>query len=223
MPNLPSYIAKATPNPAANRAPWYKNTAPSYAGIFLWVVFFQALADGPLQHATPLFCVGAIIVAGILSYALYYYAPAMFGMKTGYPLYVVGSSTFGTAGGYVMPGILMGLLQVGWFAVATSLSSEFILKRLGMDSTPGSMGFIVTGILWGGVFAWVGVKGIQYVARVSLYLNAIPLIMLLVVVSQTIGGAGAYRVAAGQENTYGALTSMLAIVIGFFATAGAAG
>ena len=55
-------------------------------------------------------------VAGLLSYALYYYAPAMLGMKTGFPLYVVGSSTFGTRGGYIMPGLLMGVLQIGWFA-----------------------------------------------------------------------------------------------------------
>src|SRR6185437_6918079 len=158
MPNLPSYIAKATPNPAANRAPWYKNTAPSYAGIFLWVVFFQALADGPLQHATPLFCVGAIIVAGILSYALYYYAPAMFGMKTGYPLYVVGSSTFGTTGGYLMPGILMGLLQIGWFAVATFVATTFILNGVGSPSGPGSMPFIIIGLIWGLSLSFVGAK-----------------------------------------------------------------
>ncbi len=43
--------------------------------------------------------------------ALYYYVPAMLGMKSGCPLYVVGSSTFGAVGGYVMPGLLMGLLQ----------------------------------------------------------------------------------------------------------------
>ena len=53
----------------------------------------------------------------------------MLGMQTGYPLYVVGSSTFGTAGGYVMPGILMGLLQIGWFAVATFVATDFILQR----------------------------------------------------------------------------------------------
>ena len=50
----------------------------------------------------------ALAVAGVLSYLLYYYAPAMLGMKTGFPLYVVGSSTFGTAGGYLMPGLLDG-------------------------------------------------------------------------------------------------------------------
>ena len=46
----------------------------------------------------------------------------------------MGSSTFGTAGGYLMPGLLMGLLQIGWFAVATSIASEFVLKAIGADS-----------------------------------------------------------------------------------------
>ena len=34
---LPDYLAKAVPNPMGKRGPWYANTAPSYAGIFLWV------------------------------------------------------------------------------------------------------------------------------------------------------------------------------------------
>jgi cytosine permease len=48
---LPDYIAKAVPNPAANRAPWYANTAPSYAGIFLWVVFYMEIAVGTIDRA----------------------------------------------------------------------------------------------------------------------------------------------------------------------------
>jgi hypothetical protein len=36
----------AKPNPLENRAPWYKNTAPTYAGIFLWFVFWQDAASG---------------------------------------------------------------------------------------------------------------------------------------------------------------------------------
>ena len=73
-------------------------------------------------------CLLALLVAGLLSYALYYRVPAMLGMTTGFPLYVVGSSTFGTAGGYVMPGLLMGLLQIGWFAVGTFFSADYILR-----------------------------------------------------------------------------------------------
>src|SRR5690242_20827357 len=168
---LPQYISKAVPNPTSNRAPWYANTAPAYAGIFLWVVFYQQLGQGTLEHAGPLFSLFSLAVAGLLSYGLYYYVPAMLGMKTGYPLYVVGSSTFGTAGGYIMPGLLMGLLQVGWFAVGTFFATKFILSGFHSDAQPGSLPFILIGIVWGYVMAYVGVKGIQYVAKLSLLLN----------------------------------------------------
>ena len=220
---LPDYLAKAKPNPAGNRAPWYVNTAPSYAGIFLWIAFYQQMAGGTLQHAGIALCLVALAVAGLLCYLLYYRVPAMLGMSTGYPLYVVGASTFGTAGGYIMPGLLMGLLQIGWFAVATFFSADFILKAIGMPSAPGTVPFIIAGLLWGGIMAFVGAKGIQYVAKVSLLLNAIPLLMLIVVFFQTAGGIGNYHVPAGQENSFGAFTGAMAIVIGFFATAGAAG
>ena len=121
-----------------------------------------------------------------------------------------------------MPGLLMGLLQIGWFAVATSLASEFVLKAMGADSTPGSRPFIVTGAIWGGVFAWVGAKGIQYVARVSTFLNFIPLLMLIVVFSR-FREARQYQPPAAAGGPLRGVTAMMATVIGFFATAGAAG
>jgi cytosine permease len=220
---LPDYLSKAVPNPKGNRAPWYANTAPSYAGIFLWIAFYQQMADGTINHASLLLCLAALVLAGLLCYAFYYKVPAMLGMQTGYPLYVVGSSTFGTLGGYVMPGLLMGLLQVGWFAVATFFSTKFILDGFGVNSEPRTVPFIITGVLWGGVMAFVGAKGIQYVAKVSLFLNAIPLLMLLYVLSQTAGGIGSYQVPAGQGDNFLVVTLILANVIGFFATAGAAG
>ncbi len=220
---LPDYIAQAAPNPKEKRAPWYANTAPSYAGVFLWIAFYQQMAGNTLTHGGLGLCLAALAVAGVLCYALYYLAPAMMGMKTGLPLYVVGSSTFGTTGGYLMPGILMGLLQIGWFAVATYFSADFILKGLGMASHPGTLPFILTGVVWGCLMAWVGAKGIQYVARVSLILNAIPLLMLIVVFSQTAHGVAQYHVETGLEDPFVAFTSVLALVIGFFATAGAAG
>jgi cytosine permease len=220
---LPDYLAKAVPNPQANRRPWYANTAPSYAGIFLWIAFYQQMAGATIAHGGIGLCLLALLVAGLLCYGLYYFVPAILGMKTGFPLYVVGSSTFGTKGGYVMPGLLMGLLQIGWFAVATFLSAGFILKGLGMKSDPMTAPFIVAGVLWGLGMAWVGAKGIQYVAKVSLLLNAIPLIMLLIVLFQTAGGISQYQIPPAQQDSVLAFTSVLAIVIGFFATAGAAG
>jgi cytosine permease len=175
-----------------------------------------------LNRGGLLICLGGLVFAAALCYLFYYRAPAMLGMKTGFPLYVIGSSTFGTKGGYLMPGLLMGLLQVGWFAVATFIASDFILKAAGSAAGPGSLPFILTGVLWGGVFAFVGAKGIQYVARVATFLNFIPLLMLLAVFFKTSGGP-AYQVPVQTADPYVAFTAIIAIVIGFFATAGAAG
>ncbi|HZT34136.1 MAG TPA: cytosine permease [Bryobacteraceae bacterium] len=218
---LPDYIAKAVPNPPAQRAAWYKNTAPSYAGVFLWIAFYIKLADGTLNHAGLPLAIAAVAVAGLLSWLLYYHAPAMLGMQTGLPLYVVGSSTFGAAGGYVMPGLLMGALQVGWFAVNTYFATQFILNGLGSSAGPGSLPFIVIGVIWGYAMALVGVMGIQYVARLALFLNFIPFLMILLVFARTAPAAAGYTPA--QPDAFVAFTMMLQIIIGFFATAGAAG
>ena len=55
---VPSYLECAQPNPAANRAPWYKNIAPVYAGIFLWFVFWSGTASVGADNA------GGILAAG---------------------------------------------------------------------------------------------------------------------------------------------------------------
>ncbi len=218
---LPDYIAKSLPNPPSRRAPWYVSSAPTYAGVFLWIGFYQSIGQDTLTRAGVGWCLFALAMAGLLCYALCYYAPAMLGMKTGLPLYVVGSSTFGARGGYVMPGLLMGVLQVGWFAVSTFLSTTFILRALGLPSGPATPAFAMVAILWGYSIAWVGVKGVRYVAKVALALNLIPLLMILIVFLKT--GAGAVSYQPANPDRYAAFALMLQIVLGFFATAGAAG
>jgi cytosine permease len=69
--------------------------------------------------------------------------------------------------------------------------------------------------------AYVGVKGIQYVAKLSLFLNFIPFLMILLVFLQTRGGIS--RHVPEQPDSFVAFTMLIQIVIGFFATAGAAG
>jgi cytosine permease len=174
-----------------------------------------------VDRASTGVAIAALAVAGLLSYALYYYVPGMLGMKTGYPLYVVGSSTFGTKGGYLMPGLLMGVLQVGWFAVGTYLAATYILSAFGTAPIPGSLPFILIAILWGYTMAYVGVKGIHFVSRVSLFLNIIPFLMLLVVLYNTREGWTQYVPANPRPML--SFVLLIQIVIGFFATAGAAG
>lgn len=217
---LPSYISKAVPNPRANRAPWYKNTAPTYAGVFLWVVFYRDIAV-VLDRTGPAVCLAALVIAGLIGYGLFYYVPALMGMRSGFPLYVIGSSTFGTRGGYVMPGLLMGVLQVGWMSVNSFVATTFILTAFGSKAGPGTLAFGVIAAVWALGLGYVGAKGIQYVARFALYLNFVPLIMILVVFAKNAGGIGSY--VAPHPNAFLGFTMLVQIVIGFFATAGAAG
>ena len=97
---------------------------------FLWVGFYLDLAGPTIGYASVSVCLWGLLLAGFLCFALYYYVPAMLGMETGHSLYVVGTSTFGTIGGYLMPGLLMGALQVGWVAVISSVAATFIMKGL---------------------------------------------------------------------------------------------
>jgi len=227
---LPSYLKLATPNPVENRAPWYKNTAPAYAGIFLWVVFYMEIAKGTLGQAGLGLSLLGLVIAALLCHYLYYLVPGLFGMKTGYPLYVVGSSTYGTAGGFLVPGLLMGLLQFGWLAVNTAISTDFILQSAGrppaVDPATGVFGggiiFTIVAIVWALVAVFVAIKGIQYVGRVSTFLPVVPLLMILIVFFTNVGSVGDFQPVQGGEPLMGFLT-IIAIVVGFFATAGAAG
>jgi cytosine permease len=105
--------------------------------------------------------------------------------------------------------------------VNTSISTRFILNTVGSKAGPGSLPFIAIGILWGYGMAYIGVMGIQYVAKLSRYLIVIPAVMLLLVFFQTSPGISQY--VPPDPKPFVAFTLLIQIVIGFFATAGAAG
>lgn len=218
---LPDYIGKAVPRPQTARAPWYTNTAPTYAGVFLWIGFYESIASGTLDRAGLSWSLLALVVAAALSFALYYYAPAMLGMKTGLPLYVIGSSTFGTRGGYLIPGLLMGALQVGWYGVSTDLATKFVLKGAGLPAEAGNWQYLITAVVWGYAIAWIAAKGIRYVSRVAVFANIIPFLMILVVFFMTSPGFEHYH--AADPHPFLGFVLLIQIVTGFFATAGAAG
>ncbi len=231
--SLPSYITSATPNPQANRAPWYKNTAPTYAGIFLWFVFWQDAVNAPnaggmLSQGLGMALV-SLVVAALVCHFLFYLVPGMLGQKTGLPLYIVGTSTFGAQGGFIMPGFLMGVLQFGWLGVNVYFSSLALSAVIPLPA------WIIM-VVWGVLAAFVGLKGIQYVAKVATYLPLIPLAILLILLVKTIGGIGSFApqnvidahkavlpTAMAPLTTFGVLAFMLTYIVGFFATAGAAG
>jgi cytosine permease len=218
---LPDYIASANPNPPSNRAPWYKNTAPTYAGIFLWFAFWDPVSQSGLTTAGLGASLLGIVIAALICHYLFYLVPGLFGMKTGLPLYVVGTSTFGAVGGLLMPGFLMGLLQFGWLGVNTYFSSQALA-----DGFNARFLFYPLCVIWAAGAAFVGLKGIQYVAKVATFLPIIPLIVLLIGLGLFGGSALSYTTTAASEESGGTLYGLLLMVgyiVGFFATAGAAG
>jgi cytosine permease len=230
---LPSYLSMAKPNPPTNRAPWYKNTAPTYAGIFLWFVFWMGAtgapnAGGVLSHGmwAPIV---SLVLAALLCHTFYYVVLGIMGQKTGFPLYIVGTSTFGTNGGFILPGFLMGVLQFGWLGVNIYFSSLALSAVI-----PGRPEIIM--IVWGVLAAFMGLKGIQYVARVATYLPLIPLATLIVMFIATAKGLTSFNsesfiklhqttvpAVAAPLSAFGLVAFVISYVIGFFATAGAAG
>jgi cytosine permease len=118
----------------------------------------------------------------------------------------------------IMPGFFMGILQFGWLGVNIYFSS------LALAGGPGGM-FVVLCIVWGILAAFVGLKGIQYVAKVATYLPLIPLVVLLIALVKFGPQAASYTPPAAADGSGGlsAVLMMVAAVVGFFATAGAAG
>ncbi len=247
MAALPSYVAEAKPLPLDKRAPWYATTAQTYAGIMLWFVFwhevpvgsgfkqlYSEFAGGTLAQGLGVAFLG-LIVAALICHFLFYLVPGTLGMRTGLPLYIVGTSTYGVQGGFIMPGFLMGVLQFGWLAVNAYFSA--LLLCAPFNAGPGSVTHSVVAAVWAIAAAFVGLKGIQYVAKVATFLPLIPLAILLILAAYTIGGVGQFDSAklvgqfTGEKFTevkpaissFGIIALMSTYIVGFFATAGAAG
>jgi cytosine permease len=264
--NLPDYVASARPVPLDARVPWYSNIAPTYAGVMVWFLFWENVpgyggTPGGLLSAGVVPALAGVLAAALIIHFLFYLVPGLLGMKTGLPLYVVGTSTYGVRGGLLMPGLFMGILQFFWlgfnaFFVADVLCQCFdIGLKDGETAIPG-MAHGGIAVVWALAGAFVGLKGIQYVARVATFFPLIPIAVLLLLTASTIGGVGAFSpekiyqseaqaaevaasegVAAAVEeapaaadaapavplSAVGVFFAMIACIVGFFATAGAAG
>ncbi|MBN2591172.1 MAG: cytosine permease, partial [Sedimentisphaerales bacterium] len=226
---LPDYLKMASPNPQANRAPWYKNTAPSYAGIFLSVPFMAGMA-GSLQYGSLWAGVVGLFLGALFCFVLYF-VPGMLGQKTGLPLYVVGSSTFGTKGGILMPGLLMGVLQIGWHAVFTFSAALFFMEAIGSKAGPNTGIFWVFCIVWGLALAFVGAVGIGWLAKLSSWLPIFPLLIIIIAGLANLGGLKDFKSSVTLSEANIGLISLaglgafaaLQAAAGFFASAGAAG
>jgi cytosine permease len=128
----------------------------------------------------------------------------------------------------------MGVLQFGWLGVNVYFSAMALGAFVGLE--PGTIGVKAIMVAWGILAAFVGLKGIQYVAKVATYLPLIPLTILLLLLIKSASGLGSFdaqklvdlhrtadATAPAALTMFGVLAFMLTFVVGFFATAGAAG
>lgn len=226
---LPGYLKSATAVPQDKRAPWYKNTAPSYTGIFLSVPFMAGMA-GALQYGSLRAGIIGLILGALFCFALFY-VPGMLGLQTGMPLYVVGSSTFGTKGGILIPGLLMGVLQIGWHAVFTFSAASFFMSAIGSESGPNSALFWIVCIIWGLLLALVGAIGISWLAWLSSWVPVFPLLIIVIAGFSNMGGLSNFKPSVSISGSGLVMIPLLGLgafaafqaASGFFATAGAAG
>ncbi|MBM4103764.1 MAG: cytosine permease [Planctomycetes bacterium] len=225
--SLPNYLIAANTNSAANRGPWYKNTAPAYAGIFLSVPFMAGMAGGLAYGSISATIIG--LVMGALFCLMIYYVPAKLGMQTGMPLYVVASSTFGAVGGIAIPGFLMGIVQIFWHAVFTTSAAGFFMEAIGKVPADNQALYWVVCAVWGLSMAFVGAIGIGLLAKLSSWLPIFPLVFIAIAAIANKDGLANFStnvvVAQGVIGVAMSLAMFAALqsTAGFFASAGVAG
>ncbi|MFI4912241.1 MAG: cytosine permease [Sedimentisphaeraceae bacterium JB056] len=226
---LPGYIKAASAVSMEQRTPWYKNTAPSYAGIFLSVPFMAGMASA-IRYGSVTAAVVGLVLGAIFCFLLYYVS-AKIGVTTGMPLYVIGSSTFGAKGGILMPGLLMGVLQIGWHSVFTFTAAKFFISAIGVDAHINSPLFWFICGVWGLSLALVGAVGINWLGWLSSWLPIFPLVMIIIAGIKNSSGLNNFSLAFASFDSVPSLIPVMGIgafaafqsAAGFFATAGAAG
>jgi len=224
---LPNYLSAVSANPAEVRGPWYKNTAPAYAGIFLSVPFMAGMAGALAFGSISAAMIG--LVMGAFFCLVIYYVPAKLGMQTGMPLYVVASSTFGATGGIAIPGFLMGIVQIFWHAVFTTSAAGFFMEAIGKVPAENQMLYWVVCAVWGLAMALVGAVGIGLLAKLSSWLPIFPLAFIALAAIANKGGLGNFSTAVVPATGVVGMAMALAMfaalqsTAGFFASAGVAG
>ena len=176
-----------------------------------------------------------LVVSALICHYLFYLVPGLLGLKTGLPLYIVGASTYGARGGFLMPAFLMGVLQFGWLGVNSYFSSNQIAAFIGGGETGGVMPKIIAVAF--AVLARVrGFEGHSVRRlRVATFVPLVPLSILVLLLAGTWDGLASFdadalvaAAAAGGADasalsTFGVLALCITYVVGFFATAGRGG
>lgn len=214
-----AYLAKTKPNSPTNRVPWYRYTLPVCGASFLWAGFAEHIAEGTIRHASLGIVFLGIVLGGAFSYALLYYIPSVLGMQTGYPAGVIGSSTFGSRGGLVVPGLVLGLVQAMMMGAAVYHAATLVTIGAGGEARPTSLPFAAAAAVWCALFALLGARGIPMAARLALWVS--PILLLLFPAFAILAREGLPMYGLEIPAPFAAFTLSIQMVVAYFAVIGA--
>lgn len=140
-PGLPRAVRAALEEPPVPPRSWREGIGPALLAVGLSVVFLDRLPATTLMRGGLAPSIVGLVLGGLLAYWCLYYAPAMWGVRTRRPLAVVATSTFGMSGAVAVPGLLLGVVSVLWFAVTIDYATQYGLAGLA------SCGFVDAGSL----------------------------------------------------------------------------
>jgi cytosine permease len=224
--------------PALERKGWQQELAPAFIGLFFWIAFFDQIPRETLALAGVAWGVMGAALGSVLAYQFLYYVPSMWGTRTGKPLAVIATSTFGVSGATYVPGLILTLVQVVWLAVATSYASRLCLDALvlfrllgpgalrsvpfGRWTAPSPL-FMTTVLFWGLASAMVGRYFVRVISALMKVYPVVPAFLLGLGMVFAFRGLPAFQPpepSAGLE-TPAQLSAMLVVaqmIFGFFAS-----
>lgn len=170
-------LASGSPSQAIERTtePWHAGIAPRLITGFLWVAWFDQLAVvGRLDQIGLFSALGGLALGAMLCQFLWIRGPSTWGLKTGRGVFDLARSTFGMRGVVVVPGIVLGCVQIVWLAFATCYALEWTLLGLieigwlsptamrppGLGDRGRSLTYLVSAIVWLLAFALIGVRAL---------------------------------------------------------------
>ncbi len=186
--------------------PWQTSIAPTYISLFLWLAYFDQLGKGTLASGGLLWCVMGAAAGGLLCYLLLYYAPAMWGQRTGQTTSVLATGTFGVRGAPWFVNLLVGSAQIIWMAISSYYATEWSLQglvSLGLLSSQSlqsfslgpvvlpSLLFLITSLAWLYAAALVGSSLVRIIIALMNVYPIFPAISLAVVVLMVLRNGGA--------------------------------
>ncbi|QDV33761.1 hypothetical protein [Tautonia plasticadhaerens] len=237
--DLPPRLRKAMERPSGRRQIWSAQLAGVLISAYLWVAYSDQLATTTLAFGGLPAAVGGAALGGLLSCVLLFLPAATQGMRTRMPLMVAATSAFGVRGSALVPGLVLGLVQILWFAVAVHYAVEFNLRGLlaaGLidpeDVRPpgeggqihGSTVYAASVLLWGIASALVATRFIRWIAALMVVYPIFIAAALSGAMLWSFPGLPVYREAAADPALgatwaeWPAFWAMTQLVFGFSAT-----